>query len=788
MSRWGRGAAVLIVLLTVLLGLPSVSAAAAETDAERVLVVGVPGLTWSDVDPEGTPELWAMAENATIGALSVRAARSTTCILDGWATLGAGNRARVPGPDEGLPPVPLPTVPLPDDQAAPTAAPDDAEQEPPMDTSLSHCGLQERAAEVALIDPELIVERTAEEEGTARFGAEPGALGEAVGCATVSGPAATLAVAVPGVTIARVDPLPTDPGELAGVLGGCPLALVSLDHLTDAGEPGVDRTDLGTEPEARAAALLRIDRAVGELRAAVATMPGDTLVLLAGISEVNDGRPQLHVGMAEGPGFGPSGWLSSSSTGRAPYAQLIDLAPTALGALGLDQPASMNGQPLRVSGERPELARAVQELEWVNTAATVHHRNTGAFFWVLVFVSGALVALGLLVLGGLRVRPVLSGIVGRRVLRVLAVVAAALPIATYLAGLVPWERSDTPAPALVAAVVAADLAVAAIALLGPWRRRRLGPALAVLALTFGTLIGDVFTGSTLELNGLLGYDAIVAGRFTGFGNLSFGLMAVSALSVTAAVATWAGRRASPDRARLATGGTVLVLGFLTVAVIGAPGLGRDFGGVLAALPGFLLLAMLLARVRVTVVRLAAILAAAVVAVGAVAVLDWTRPPADRSHLGRFVEQVLTGEAWTVISRKGQANLDILLRSPLAWMLPVAIVAAVWLVRPGGLLRSRAGDPASGPGGLSGADVFVVRSVLLAALLSLALGAAVNDSGVAVPATAAALLVPLMVWLAAGAGSGGTGSGETARGAPHSGPVEGAERVTVVSRGSTVGNT
>jgi hypothetical protein len=48
-------------------------------------------------------------------------------------------------------------------------------------------------------------------------------------------------------------------------------------------------------------------------------------------------------------------------------------------------------------------------------------------------------------------------------------------------------------------------------------------------------------------------------------------------------------------------------------------------------------------------------------------------------------------------------------------------------------------------------------------------------------------VPLMVWLAAGAGRGGTGAGETSGGTPHSGPVEGAERVTVVSRGSTVWN-
>ena len=787
MSRWGGAAAVLLVLLAVLLGVPAASAGAPAATADRVLVVGVPGLTWKDVDPTGTPELWAMAGKSAIGSLSVRAARSTTCVLDGWATLGAGNRARVPGPDDGLPPVPLPTVPLPDDQAAPTATPDGTQPQPPVDTTLSHCGLQEQAASVGLAHPEDTVARTAADEGTARFGAEPGALGKAVGCANVSGRAATLAVSVPGVTVSRADRLPTDPAHLAAVLDGCPLTLVSLDQLTDAGKPGIDPTDEGTEPDARAAALRRIDGEVGRLRAAVASRDDDTLVLLAGISEVNDGRPQLHVGMAEGPGFDSSGWLTSASTGRAPYVQLIDVAPTALQALGLEQPASMNGQPMRASGQRPGLSRAVTELDQVNTAATVHYRNTGVFFWTLVLVSSAVLLLGILLLGGVPWRPARDpGAAGGRVLRTVAIVAAALPIATYLAGLVPWERSGAPVPTLIAALVAADLVVAGVPLFGPWRRYRLGPALAVLTVTLGTLLGDVFTGSTLELNGLLGYDAIVAGRFTGYGNLTFGLMSVSALSVTAWLATLAGRRAGAARARLATGGTVLVLGFLVVGVIGAPSLGRDFGGVLAALPGFLVLAMLLARVRITVVRLVAVLAAAVVAVGTVAVLDWMQPPADRSHLGRFVEQILTGEAWTVISRKGQANLDILLHSPLAWMLPVAFVAAVWLVRPGGLLRS--GPDAAAPAGLSAEQVFVVRSVLLSALLSLVLGAAVNDSGVALPATAAALLVPLMIWLAAGTGRGGTGSGETAGGAPHSGPAEGPDRVTVVSRGSTVSGT
>jgi hypothetical protein len=784
----GRGVALLVVLLAVLLA--GVGRATARTDgdapgtADAVLVVGVPGLTWSDIDPEGTPELWALAGDSAIGALSVRAARSTTCVLDGWATIGAGNRARVPGPDEGVPPVPLPQVPLPDDPAAtPTASPegDGTPPEPQLDTSLSYCGLQERAASVALADPLATVARTADEEGTRRFGAEPAALGDAVGCATVSGRAATLAVAAPDVEVTRVDDLPADPNELAGVLSGCPLTLVSLDQLTDAGEPGAEKTDDGTDPEPRAAALLRIDRAVGQLRAAVAALPGDTLLLLAGISEVNDGRPQLHVGMASGPGFPASGWLTSASTGRAPFAQLIDLAPTALRALNLGQPSSMNGQPLQVTGQRPPLTAAVEQLEHVNVAATVHHRNAGSFFWVLVAVSAVLVGLAMAVLGGWQRRPAPArrGARAHRLIRVVALVVAALPVATYLAGLFPWERTGAPMAVLGAAVAVADVAVVLLALAGPWRRHRLGPPLVVLAVTLGTLVLDVLTGSTLELNGLLGYDAIVAGRFTGYGNLSFGLLSVSALLVTAAVAALVGRRVAPGRERLATAGTVVAVGLLTVAVIGAPGLGRDFGGVLAAMPGFLLLAMLLARVRVTVVRLAAILVVAVLAVGTVAVLDWLRPPDERSHLGRFVEQVLTGEAWTVVSRKAQANLDILLGSPLAWMLPVALVAAGWLLRPGGLLRGGAGLPP--------ADLAVLRAGLLASALSLTLGAAVNDSGVALPAAAAALLVPLLVWLAAGVRRGDDPTGVSAGGSPRSGPVEGADRVTVVSRGSTVWN-
>ena len=323
---------------------------------------------------------------------------------------------------------------------------------------------------------------------------------------------------------------------------------------------------------------------------------------------------------------------------------------------------------------------------------------------MLVLVSAALVALG--IAGARRAaRGAAAGRAPRAAGRCACWRwrAAALPVATYLAGLVPWERPAAPVRHAGRSVLAADLVVtagrAARALAA---RTGSGPPLVVLAVTLATLLADVLTGSTLELNGLLGYDAIVAGRFTGYGNLTFGLH-VGERAERHRRAGHAGRPAG--RARPGPPGDRRHRAGAGAASPSASSARRVSAATSAACwprcPGFLVLAMLLARVRVTVVRLVAVLAAAVVAVGTVAVLDWLRPPADRTHLGRFVEQVLTGEAWTVISRKGQANLDILLRSPLAWMLPVAVVAAVWLVRPGGLLRTPAGRPGGRPGGAVG---------------------------------------------------------------------------------------
>ena len=670
-----------------------------------------------------------------IGALSVRAARSTTCVLDGWATLGAGNRARVPGPGR-RPAAGARCRPCrcPDDQAAPTATPDGTE--PRAARSTPRCptaACRSGRPSVALADPEATVARTAEDEGTARFGAEPGALGEAVGCATVSGRAATLAVAVAGrASSTRVDDLPDRRRPSSPACS--PAARSPSSRSTSSptpGSPGVDADRRRHRPGAAGGGAAADRRAPWAGCAPPSTtLHGDTLLLLAGISEVNDGRPQLHVGHGRRARLRPAGWLTSASTGRAPFAQLIDLAPD--GAAGARPgPAGVDERPADAVHRRrgPALARGGRTSSTdVNTArdgAPPQHRrlllDAGAR------LGGARRARHAACSAALRGRPARRARAPGRRLAARAgrrrggAADRHLPRRARAVGALRARRCPRWSPR----VLAADLVVAAVALLGPWRRaparaRRSPSSPSPSARSSPTCSPARRWSST-------GCSATTRSSPAGSpatATSPSGCMSVSALQRHRR--RWPRSPAggpAPTRARLATGGTVLVLGFLTVGVIGAPGLGRDFGGVLAALPG---------------------LPAAGDAAGAGAgdrrpagrgprpprSSPWAPSPsstgcarpADRSHLGRFVEQVLTGEAWTVISRKGAGQP----RHPAA---QPARLDAAGRARRGGLAgapRRPAAQPAGRRGGRRRPGCRPSRcsssaSVLLSALLSLVLG-------------------------------------------------------------------
>jgi hypothetical protein len=657
-------------------------AASPLTSVQHVVVVGVPGLRWEDVTAADTPALWSLVEHASVGALSVRAAKSVTCPVDGWATLGAGNRARGPAnPGPGCPG----SVPLL--EQAPTGA-----------------------AQQVLHDVN---------DGLL-FGTQIGALGNAMHargmCTAAVGAGASLAAADAAGRVRH----PGGPGDPA-TYTTCPLTVVGIDAIA-VRPPASPEDGAAVDANARRAAVRSADDALARILAA---RPAGSLLIVAGISETGRTAAHLHVLAVDGPGLGHR-LLDSPSTRRAPYVQLIDIAPTVLAALGVPRPDAMVGQPIRAGAAAAPVAEQVERFVRLERAALLQSDLVPPFFAILVAIQALVYGATALVLR--------FGAAGRhrnRLLigtRIVAAAAGAGVVATYLANLLPWARAGHPLPALLGALLLFTLAITALALAGPWRRRLLGPSAVVAGVTFVVLAADLVSGARLQVDSLAGYSPLVAGRFAGVGNLAFAVFAAAAL-LTAAFAC-SGRT---PRQRLVI---VTVIGVVATVIDGAPMWGDDFGGVLALVPAFAVLGMLMTRGRISWKRLAVALLAAVAVVAAFAFADYLRPAADRTHLGRFVQDLLDGHAGTVIVRKGQANLRVLRTSVLAGAVPLAALAiAVLAGRPwGGLGQAFENRPQ-------------LRGGLVATAVMAVIGFAVNDSGIAIPAMALAVAVPVAVMAA-----------------------------------------
>jgi hypothetical protein len=81
-----------ILLTATVLLLSSGTAAAQPTSLfAKVVVIGVPGLTWNDV--KASPELTALVNQSHVGSISVKTAGPHTCPIDGWLTISAGTRS-----------------------------------------------------------------------------------------------------------------------------------------------------------------------------------------------------------------------------------------------------------------------------------------------------------------------------------------------------------------------------------------------------------------------------------------------------------------------------------------------------------------------------------------------------------------------------------------------------------------------------------------------------------------------------------------------------------------------
>jgi hypothetical protein len=731
-ARWG---AALLAAPALAAACPAV-AAAGPAPADRVIVVGMAGLQWDDLDATRTPALWALAGDGAVAALSVRTVRPRACPLDGWLTLGAGRRATAerPGPGGGTA---CPRIPDPVSGRADLVLPG----WPAMAAYNDGFGYQPR------------------------FGLLHSSVAGAGGCVTGvgAGAAAALAGADGRLPVEAARPA-TTPLDRA-LLDRCPLTVVDLgDVPEDAAEtaaapvvapeadPAGPRPDeAGVGPAVRRRVVEAADRRLGRI---VAARPDRSTLVVLGLAD-SGWRPHLHVAIAHGPGRATAygrGWLTAASTRRDGMVQLTDATPTVLAAIGVEPAGDVVGAVWQVAAAGPaapaaRAARAVPRLEEEDGKAQVIRDASPWFFNVVSVLQISLYLLVAVLVGASRraVRHLPRETALTNALHRGCLFLGAVPVATFLANLAPWWRAGRPLVALTAAVgvIAAGLGV--LAVIGPWRRRAFGPSTFLAACTAGVLAADVASGSALQMSSLLGHSPLIAGRFYGFGNVAFAVFGTAAVLAAAGLVepyVRSGRRR-------AAGALVGALGAAAVVVNGWPAFGSDFGGVLALVPGFALLGLRVAGVRLTVARAALVGVGAVVAVGAIAVLDWLRPPSARSHLGDFVQTVLDGGVADVLGRKLETNLNSLTSGPLAFVVPILFVALAVLVLSPDRLHARA---------LAAAyrRAPTLSAGLVAALVVGVVGFAVNDSGVVIPAVALTVGGPLAV--AACAAPSGTGEG------------------------------
>lgn len=683
----------------------------------HVVIVGLSGLRWNEVSAAKTPALWRLAEGGSVGSLVDYAEYPLACPADGWLTLNSGARSAGTGPCGTLP------------------------------TVLTAGG--GRASIPAM--PRLI-------EDDEQFHQNPdwgllGRLGAGTGgnCGTAVGPGAALALAAPSGAVDDYVQSPTaldDPGLAARVLARCQLTVIDLSGAPSAGVPGArgnggrgaplctEKCPPGLAPHPERPAPSPPDEVLSRI---VAELPPGTLLLVTAPSGQCCGSPHLLTTVVSGPGYA-GGLLTAASTRQPGIVTLTDLAPTVAHWLGESVPGYLTGSVI-ARGDRGPLPSAVRALDGRDVAEQVW-MGTHAWF-LLGYAVADVAAFGIPAL-------ILWGRDAKRrrrraaCWRVAGVFAVAVPVATFLAGLVPWWEQSHPVAWLYGMAAAWTLILGCAALrtgsntaAKPGEAKYLGAFGQICLVTLILLGVDVMTGSRLQLETPFGLSLLESGRYYGIGNNALGVYCVSAL----VGAIWLGMLARDlGRRRLAVA-LASAVGVFAVVASGWPGFGAKVGGTIAMVPCFLVLILALAGVRVRW-RYAVPVALSGLALFAVfAIVSYVLPAAGVSDIGSFAGNLLHGHGGAVLERKASSNLGTLTASAAAPLVPVVVLAlAIALWRPG-LVRLRTMP-------LAFESQPLLRVAAWLAWLVLVIGWLADDSGVMVPAVALPFAVPLVFAMSA----------------------------------------
>ena len=729
---------------------------AASPRAERVTVVLAPYLTWRDVTPTATPELWRLAETGAAGVVNSRSrareAGEPASVVEGALTLSAGAWT---APDFSAP-------------AAYTAT-------ETYETSTAAVAFRRLTGSSARGAGVLYLGGAQVQRGNDQKALDVvvGALGDAVHAAgghtaavgnsdsgyptsllKRSRPAAATAADTQGrvdagdvsASLLREDPgapygVSTDPeafaraydAALAKLGDGPQLVVLDPGDLSRARRFAAAASDAVVERQ-HLTALRELDGVVALARER-AGRDGVVIVVSEALYFDRSGAPEgLGAIVVNGPGF--DGLLTSPSTHRTGLVTNLDVTATVLEALHIERPVSVLGDAMFSRRSGLTISDRVALLTRMNDGAiAVDSAKAGimtTFIWLVVVT----IALGaLLVARGSLWTPGIVRRVGALV-RSLALLVLAMPLAGWLMFLV-IRYPATPALA-EATFVGATIVVFALA---TFSARRFGHPAVLSALSLATvllLIADQVVGAPLSYTNVFGYSPLAAARFYGLGNESAALL-MGALLVGLALLAEALDPA--PAASLVRRFGIPALGLLSVGVAAAPFLGANIGVAVWGVVGTGLAWALATGRRIGWRMVVALLVAAALLVAVLAVADLVGS-GEQTHVGRAVTSAEKGgssQLTDIVVRKAQTNARVFSKTDWSLIL-LAVLAFLGLMR---VLPSR---PL--------ARLFAERPTFRAALLaSLAMGVVAfftEDSGIVIPALIVVYTGAAVVSLLAGA--------------------------------------
>ena len=721
-----------LAVLALAVGPTAADAAGPDTGsrpARSVIIIALPTTAWRDLRPGDAPNLDRLFRTSALANLATRSVRSRTDAGTGYVAFGAGTRA------------------VGDGEAAATNLAPTERYEASDAAAVFHrrTGLRISSGIGAIGWPRLHAQND-----PLSYGAVLGQLGQAledahlgrrvIANADEQGPDAPVLHREAALSLldrsGRVD------GAVANLLMRDPnapfgqrldpdavIAQFPNDFDTRRQVVLVEGSDLAradnyrplAAPSQRAAmhtrAVRATDRLVGRLLERV-DLRRDAVVVLA---PYHSGRARtLTVAAIHAPGLNP-GLLESSTTRRAGFMQIVDVAPTILDLVGVDRPDSMEGRVARVSTTDSSYPQRRTDLARFDRAAQFRDATIGQAVATLVTVTIVLVVLG--GFGFTYYRRAWY----RVFLRWASLAFIGYVAATFIVGALPMYRWGTATYFTAVTLIAVAFAAACLTL---GRRSVVDPLLIALGAVMAIHLVDLLTGAHLELNTVFGYSPTVGIRLAGIGNPGSAEVSASALLFAILLTIRAPRRGP------AIGTALLVLTFL---IVGAPMFGQDFGGALSLGPTVALWWLLRSGRRIrakTIVILAAVLVGAGLLAG---FADLSRPANERTHVGRLFEKVGSdgiGSFFTVVGRK--AGLMFSTFSNTAWVLlvlSVLIGIAIAALRSDLLARVVARFPN-------------LRIGLICFGVLVVLATALNDSGVQVTGVMLATLLSVLIYLGA----------------------------------------